>query len=278
MSIKNLAEVSRKDINSVGGKAASLGELMEESIPVPPGFVITTDAFKEGMTESLKKEILETFDRLGAGRVAVRSSATMEDSTTASWAGQLETYLNTTREDLIEAVKKCWESIGSERAVEYVKKHDIGKDRRAVAVVVQAMVDSDISGVLFTVNPVSQKRDELVIEAIYGLGELLVQGAVTPENLIVDRRGKVISRESSRQHKQLVYKNGANREEGVIPKREVVNGQLLGRLVKVALEVEAHYDNIPQDIEWAVENGKLYIVQSRPVTTISKNGHGSDEI
>ncbi len=266
--VKFLDEVGLSDKSLVGGKAASLGEMLQAGINVPPGFVITTDAFNGGMTPELQKNILECFDELGTTRVAVRSSAVAEDSDDASWAGQLESYLNTTRNGLIEAVEKCWESIKSERAIEYADEHGVNEDQRAVAVVVQAMVDSEISGVLFTANPVTQNRMECLIEAIHGLGELLVQGAVTPESFITDRSSEIKSHSSSKQRKKLIYKDGANQEVEVTPNNRILNKQLLKKLVATALKIEKHYEGVPQDIEWAVKNDHLYIVQSRPITTL----------
>jgi len=124
MHIKLLSEISKDDVNLVGGKAASLGELTNADISVPPGFVITTEGFQKDIDE----EILEAFDKLNVNKVAVRSSAIAEDSSSASWAGQLETYLNVKREDLIERVIQCWGSINSERASSYAAKQDLSKE------------------------------------------------------------------------------------------------------------------------------------------------------
>lgn len=265
--IQKLNEVSYKNLKQVGGKAASLGEMLQMGTSVPPGYVITTKAFNTGMSDDLKKDIFAAFNQLGVPRVAVRSSAIAEDSKAASWAGQLESYLNTTQEGLIQAVKNCWTSIKSEHATEYAIKNGVSEGHNAVAVVVQAMVNSDISGVLFTANPVTQSQDEFLIEAAYGLGELLVQGEITPESIIASRDGSIISRQASRQHTKLVYRDGANKKVAVSPQNQIVNDELLGQLVGVANKIEQHYGT-PQDIEWAVEGGKLYIVQSRPITTL----------
>src|SRR3990167_8112157 len=147
--IKKFSEISKESVSLVGGKGASLGEMTNADIPVPPGFVIST----EGFQKDIEKEALEAFGELNAEKVAVRSSAIAEDSVGASWAGQLETYLNVSKENLIEAIRKCWESIHSERASFYATQKNINEDELAVGVVVQKMVVSEVSGIMFTINP-----------------------------------------------------------------------------------------------------------------------------
>jgi pyruvate,water dikinase len=173
--------------------------------------------------------------------------------------------LNVERDGLIGAIEKCWNSVNSERAQRYAGDHNVTDN--AVAVVVQAMVDSDISGVMFTANPVTGKRDEFMIEAALGLGELLVQGEITPESLVLSRDGKVLQRSPSEQHERLVWRDGENQRDSVKPPQEIVSHVVLQRLLQTGAKIEEHY-SAPQDIEWAVEDGKLYVVQSRPVTTI----------
>ena len=269
-SIRDLSDVSKRNTVLVGGKAASLGEMIKAGIVVPPGFVITSQAYAEGMTPKLEEEILTAFDKRGLKRVAVRSSAVAEDSAGASWAGQLETYLNVTKDSLIETVQKCWASIGSEHAQAYGSHHGVNKGDQVVAVVVQAMVDSEVSGVMFTANPVTNDKDEIVIEAVYGLGEMIVQGAVTPENIVVSKENaKITSHSDSRQTKMLVYKNGKNQEvavPGTMLKKSTLNDEQIRELTETAKKIEQHYGH-PQDIEWAISGDELYIVQSRPITT-----------
>lgn len=269
----DLSGVGLKDTELVGGKAASLGEMLKTGINVPPGFVIVAKAQTSGMTPKLEKEILKAFDELGAERVAVRSSAVAEDSSAASWAGQLETYLNVTKDGLIKSVKKCWASIMSDHAQAYGNHHKVGRDEQAVAVIVQAMVDSDVSGVAFTANPVTNDRNEVVIESVYGLGEMIVQGAVTPENFVINKKSrKVIAHSSSRQRIMLAYKNGKNLKIEV-PASKLKESTLTDKQIKelslLAQKIESHYGH-PQDIEWAISRGKLYIVQSRPITTFAE--------
>lgn len=277
----DLDEVSYKNLDLVGGKAASLGEMIKAGITVPPGFVVTTEAFLTGMTVELKKEIYEAFDRLDAKLVAVRSSAIAEDSDTASWAGQLESYLNSTRDTLIVDIEKCWNSIRSKRAKEYSDKNNIDESQRLVAVIVETMVESEVSGVMFCANPITKSTNEYLIEAVYGLCEPLVQGQVIPELLRIDKLSmKVIERVKSKQLKMLVYKDGANIEVNVPAdkvNKDVADSHLLNQLILLARAVEKHYHNVPQDIEWSWQKGKLYAVQSRPITTLVKSKDNSIE-
>lgn len=272
--IVDLEDVNAGDISLVGGKACTLGEMLHYGIPIPSGFVITTNAFHDGMSNALAKKILEAFDGLGVDRVAVRSSAIAEDSQAASWAGQLDSFLNTTREKLIDAIEDCWNSIKSDHATVYANKQRVTEAQLAVAVIVQVMVDSEISGVLFTANPINQSENEYVVESVLGLGELLVQGAVTPETLIIDAdTGKVVQRKIHRQNKMLIYQNGEN---VVVPlpeknnQQEILKDHQLSTLHKNTKQI-ADYFGQPQDIEWAFAEDSLYILQSRPITTLKND-------
>lgn len=274
-----LEEVSSENLGLVGGKAMSLSEMTKAGINVPPGFSVTTAAYKSGITPEIEKQILEAFDKLGAERVAVRSSAVAEDSKEASWAGQLETYLNVDKTGLIDAIKKCWDSVNSEHAREYARQQNVSEADKAVGVVVQKMVDSDVSGVMFTANPVTNNRGEIIIEAIYGLGELIVQGSVTPENFIINKKtSEVISTSPNRQDRMLVYKGGKNVEVEVSDAKlqgSTLSDKNLKDLISAAQNIEEHY-GVPQDIEWAIEGGKLYITQSRPITTLGLDSSEAD--
>lgn len=273
--IKLFNEISKSDVKLVGGKAASLGELTKIKMPVPKGFVLTTKCYEDfrelKLTDKLHKEIMKRFSELNTDLVAVRSSAIFEDSLSASWAGQLETFLNTKKEDLIENIRKCWQSIHSERALAYAVDKDLREDQLKVAVVVQKMVESESSGVIFTVNPITKNENEIMIEAGYGLGEMLVQGMITPDNFIVDKRTlKIKSKEINPQETQLAYKDGKNKEIPVNRKLRdlpaISDGQVK-KLAKLAIRIEQHY-GMPQDIEWALGDGGIYIVQSRPITSL----------
>lgn len=269
--VRDLRQVTKEDIRIVGGKAASLGEMLQIGVAVPQGFVVTTAASAEGISRELRKEILKAFDKLGTNMVAVRSSAISEDSESASWAGQLETYLNVTKGELIKAIQKCWLSIESQRAVAYALEHNVNTKQRKIAVVVQAMVNGEVSGVMFTANPINGSRNELMIEAGFGLGELIVQGAITPELIVFDKElNKIVIRNQHSQQKKLVHKNNKNVEVAVSTKlqnKDILTPAQITELKKIAAKVEKHY-GLPQDIEWVIANDKLYIVQSRPITTL----------
>jgi phosphoenolpyruvate synthase/pyruvate phosphate dikinase len=271
-SMKQLSKVDSSMVGLVGGKAASLGELITAGITVPPGFVITTEVYGKVISPKLKKAIFEGFDKLGAERVAVRSSAVAEDSASASWAGQLDTYLNVTKEGLIDAIQKCRASITSAHAREYADYNQVADSDRAVAVIVQAMVDSEVSGVLFTANPVTNNKDEIIIEAIYGLGEMIVQGLVTPDNWTISKQtGSVVSSSSRRQPKMLIYQSGKNRTVKIPDAKQqqpTLSHAQIQQLTQLAIQIEQHYSS-PQDIEWAIAKNKLYVVQSRPITTLA---------
>ncbi len=269
--IKRLDEVGYQDIALVGGKAASLGEMLQMGVPVPDGFVVTTNGFRQGMNLKLKKQTLAAFKALGAPRVAVRSSAVAEDSSAASWAGQLESYLNVTQDGLVEAIEECWQSMESTRAKHYADEHKLDKSQRAVAVVVQKMVDSEISGVMFTANPVTGNRNELMVEAVYGLGEMLVQGLTTPESIVINKlTGKVSSRSQHRQIKKLLFRNNKNIKVPLssdLLGKKILSKDHITELLVLGQRIESYY-SAPQDIEWAILRKQIFIVQSRPITSI----------
>lgn len=254
MYIKFFSEISKNNVNLVGGKGASLGEMTQAGIPVPPGFVITTETYKQFINEEIpidvKEQILESFDLLKAERVSVRSSAVAEDSSQASWAGQLETYLNVNRENLIEKIRECWNSINSERATTYAAGQNLSEGQLKVAVVIQKMVDAKAAGVMFTANPVTSNEGEIMIESVLGLGEALVQGSVTPDNFIIYKE------------------NGEIKSKDLQKDEQTITDGTIQQLVSLGKKIEAHYGS-SQDIEWAIDNeGKIWILQSRPITTL----------
>lgn len=245
--IKKFSEISKEDVGLVGGKAASLGEMTKIDIPIPAGFVITTENFQKPLDED---EIFKSFDLLSTNKVSVRSSAVAEDSSQSSWAGQLESYLNVSKENLIEKIKECWDSINSERALDYASFQDMSESDLQVAVVVQKMVDSRSAGVIFTANPVTNDTNEIMVESVLGLGESLVQGSVTPDNFIVNKE------------------SGEIKSKDIAQDEQSISEEDIGRLVELAIKIENHYGK-PQDIEWAIDdNGKIWILQSRPITTL----------
>lgn len=323
--IKFFKNITKKDVAIAGGKGASLGEMTKAKIPVPPGFVVLASAFdrfleetqlKEEITarlakvnpddinsvdkasnvirdsvhdrlmpEDLQKEILKAFDELGATCVAVRSSATAEDSAVASWAGELETYLNTTRENVVDMVKQCWSSLFTPRAIFYRHEKNLIDHYVSVAVVVQKMVQSDISGIAFTVHPVTEDPDQMIIEAGFGLGEAIVSGQITPDSYIVSKKEMSIAEINiGEQTKKLVKKkyppsrqrsgkakeiDTANEwvELGAEGEKQKLTGKQTIEVAKICKKIEKHY-KFPCDIEWAMEDDILYVTQSRPITTL----------
>ena len=305
--------MNKNDVNLAGGKGASLGEMKRAGIPVPPGFVILSTAFEKFLEETdinveidailhtvnhkkihtvddasenikalilgaemprdIAEEIITSFKKLGTKYVAVRSSATAEDSASAAWAGQLESYLNTMEKNLLENVKKCWASLFTPRAIFYRFEKGLHKKEISVAVVVQKMVASEKSGIAFSVHPVTQDRNQLIIEAGFGLGEAIVSGQITPDSYVVEKKPrKILDVNVFEQKKSLVRaKNGTGnkwKELGKIGKEQVLSEKEILKLTETVLKIENHY-GFPCDIEWAFEKGRFYIVQSRPITTLN---------
>src|SRR3989442_1762823 len=270
MLVRSLDELTAADLPEAGGKGANLGELRRAGFPVPDGFVITTAAYAlaaeaAGVTgespatarvrlaastvpAGIADAVRQAYRALGAPPVAVRSSATAEDLPDASFAGQQDTILGVTGEDaVLDAVRKCWASLWNDRAVAYRQTHDVPARGLRLAVVVQRMVDADSAGVLFTADPITGRRRRAVIEAVRGLGEQLVSGAVNPDHFIVNTRsGEVLERRG-----------------------DILSDAQLRDLAAVGARIEQHFGRRPQDIEWAfAKDGKLWIVQSRDITTL----------
>jgi pyruvate, water dikinase len=310
--IKKLSNLSKKDADLAGGKGASLGEMTRAGIPVPLGFVVTSIAFdnfldsgaltaaieellapvnrhdihsvevaSEKITnlilnsdfpEDIAKEVLKYFKELDTEFVAVRSSATAEDSSNASWAGELESYLNTTEKTLLDNIQKCWASLFTPRAIFYRIEKGLHREKVSVAVVVQKMIQSEVSGITFTVHPVTEDKNQMVIEAGYGLGEAIVGGVITPDNYVINKNKLSIEdKYISEQEKKIVRGPDGTKEEEVAEtsreKQKLGDKQIL-ELAKICLDIENHY-HFPCDIEWVYENSKFYIVQSRPITTLA---------
>lgn len=304
--------ISQRDVHIAGGKGASLGEMIQAGIPVPPGFVVLASAFDRFLHETdlevdieaqLKKvnyrdvnsvekysvvirdlihdarmpkdlqlEILSEFNKLKVKYVAVRSSATAEDSSQASWAGELESYLNTTKKNLLGRVKQCWSSLFTPRAIFYRHEKKLHKAKVSVAVVVQQMVQSEISGIAFTVHPVTKDKNQMIIEAGWGLGEAIVSGQITPDSYVVGKKQLDLRDINvAAQDRALFSKAGGGNSWHNLPKAQGGKQKLTGRqiiqLAKICLGIEKHY-GFPCDIEWAYQKGKFYITQSRPITTL----------
>lgn len=316
--IKNFKELNKTDTHLAGGKGASLGEMTQAGITVPPGFVVTAAAFDRFLAETdltqeveaqldkvnyedvnsvdnasrtisdlihdakfpedLEKEILAEFKKLEVKFVAVRSSATAEDSSTASWAGELESYLNTDQDHVLGNVKKCWASLFTPRAIVYRMEKGMRQTKVSVAVVVQAMVQSDVSGICFTVHPVTKDKNQMIIEAGYGLGEAIVSGQITPDSYVINKDDlEVIDINVADQERKIVRdetEEGGNHWVEVDSedrgKQKLTDEQIV-ELTKICAKIEKHY-GFPCDIEWAMtkklQKWEFFIVQSRPITTL----------
>ena len=204
--------------------------------------------------------------------VAVRSSATAEDLPSASFAGQQATYLNIRGDaNLINATRECWASLFTPRAIFYRVQNKIDHDKVKISVIVQKMVQSEVSGVMFTQDPISNEKDRIIIEAIWGLGEMIVQGTVVPDHYVVQKDTfDILSKQVVDQSIQLIRVKGATIETGVhekIKHAQKITDKEIVSVAKLGDKLQKHY-YFPQDIEWAREKNKIYIVQTRPITTI----------
>lgn len=234
------------------------------------------------MPEDIEREIRKAYKELGNDRevyVAVRSSATAEDLPDASFAGQQDTYLNVKgEEEVVKKVKECWGSLFTPRAIYYRVQKGFKHENVSIAVVVQKMVNSEKSGVMFTSHPVTGER-KCIIEAVFGLGEAIVSGLVTPDTYVYDRvERKLLEVKVAEKKFMITRKNGNERVElGEKGKERVLSDEEIVKLVDLGEVIEEHYGK-PQDVEWAIEGGEIYIVQSRPITTIKEAGEEKAEL
>lgn len=339
--VKWFSELGRESVSVGGGKGANLAEMENIGMPVPPGFVVTAQAYqyfiektklketvsriiheinfedtaelhegsriirelieKAKMPEEMHEEILEAYEALSTNRealakassdvlsilknsyepafVAVRSSATAEDLAEASFAGQQETFLNVKGNlSLIDAVKRCFASLYTARALYYRWKKKFDHDKVFIAVVIQQMVNADKSGVIFSKDPVSSEED-IVIEAVFGLGEGIVSGKIIPDHYRVSRDGEI--REVTVAEKRMaIVRDSAGETVEVKLSEEKKKGQVLieyeiKRLADYALKLEEHYGK-PQDIEFAIDSKRIYIVQTRAITTLQMKRERED--
>ncbi len=235
---------------------------------------------KEKMSKSLEEEIRTSYLKLSPTNkllVAVRSSATAEDLPGASFAGQQATFLNIAGDkELIRSVQECWASLFEARAIFYRAEKKFDHFRVGIAVVVQEMVESEVSGVMFTIDPITNDKSKVIIESVWGLGEMIVQGKVTPDHYEVSKKDlKIEKKEIGKQMLQLIKTKDDTHEVRVAPayqSKQKLSDKLIEELAGIGKRIENHY-LFPQDLEWAENSGKLYIVQTRPVTTIPKSGN-----
>lgn len=278
MELVWLGEEAAHDPALTGGKASSLSRLAA-GYRVPPGFVLTTEAFER--TAGLSQKVLETaYRRLATAvgeadpRVAVRSSAVDEDGAATSFAGLHETYLNLAGVDeVVGAVRRCWESARSERALEYRRHHGLATDDPMLAVLIQLLVPADVSAVVFSANPLTGDRDQVVINASWGLGESIVGGTTTPDTVVVGRPAlEVLERVVGEKRRMTVSVPGGTREVDVpalLRNRLAITDEqaVAAARLATALEQTAGY---PVDIECAFAGGELYLLQARPITTLAR--------
>jgi len=268
--IQFLDSITYKDIELFGGKGASLGELVHMNVNVPNAFVIGAN-INQGNIKEFKRDILINFDKLKTKYVAVRSSATKEDSVASSFAGQFDTFLNVGKKNLIEKILECYNFLSSDRVISYCKSKKINPKKIKIAVVVQKMIQSEISGIAFSINPINNNLNEIMIEAGFGLGEYVVSGIITPDKYLFNKKtGKLLERKINYQEYMLSNFNGLNKKiELPLVKRNAPKlvSKYFTRLVKNINKIEKHYKK-PVDIEWAIENNILYITQARPITTL----------
>lgn len=234
--------------------------------------VINNGKFPEEVEKAIHKAYKKLSGRFKSAQVAVRSSATAEDLPDASFAGQQATFLNIKgRKNLLKAVRECWASLFTARAIFYREQNKIKHEQVKISVIVQKMVQSEVSGVMFTINPVTNEKDRIIIESVWGLGEMIVQGSVTPDHYEVQKETfDILSKSISKQEIQLT-KKGKKTVETDVPKNkqeeQKLSNELIIEMAKIGDELQKHY-YFPQDVEWAKEGKKLYIVQTRPITTI----------
>lgn len=240
---------------------------------------------KGKVDNQLAQSVINAYKKLSKSHalVAVRSSATAEDLPNASFAGQQATFLNIKGEaNVMNAVRESWASLFTARSIFYRVQNKIKHERVKMAVVVQKMVQSDVSGVMFTINPVDNDKERIIIEAIWGLGELIVGGSVIPDRYVVQRDTfDILSKELAYQEVELVRRGNETRKQQVPQKnvkiRKLQDDEIV-KLAKIGQKLQEHY-YFPQDIEWARENGQLYIVQTRPITTIkAKTGSRQSDL
>ena len=307
----NLTHVSSADLALAGGKGASLGAMLGAGLPVPEGFAVLTQAYRDFVDHNSFAEavrhlvedvpgddpaalaeaaqalkdlflagdipphvadaITTAYGDIGAGLVVVRSSATAEDLPGASFAGQHDSFLNVEGpQDVAEAVRGCWASLWNPRAVSYRKRAGLDTTDIGIAVVVQRMIDADRSGVLFTANPLDHRRDRMLLSASFGLGEAVVGGDVSPDTWVLDAKGAVLEHHLS--DKQVItVREGKSTKNQPMPedKRRAVSlsDTEVAELAALGARAQTYFDS-PQDLEWAIEGGRIYLVQSRPITAL----------
>ena len=294
-----LREASEESILQVGSKALHLAKIINEEVTIPDGFVIKADALNQFMKENhlhnemsheqfveafhsaplpkqIEQEILSSFQQLKAMTgyadlaVAVRSSSSAEDLEDASFAGQYDTILNVRDEQqLLDAVRQCWASVFSEHARDYAAQKSISLEEFPMGILIQQMVYPDVAGVIFSMNPITDSKDEIIINASYGLGEAIVSGIVTPDTYIVNKLTKAIDKDLGLKEVKILPVNNTIMEVETTQEEcdaFCLEDESILALEEVTAKLEKFY-SFPVDIEFAVKDGKPYVLQSRPITT-----------
>ena len=308
----NFSDIIATNSELSGGKGSSLAKMTQFGIQVPPGFIITTEVFNEfiiannldevirqklfnlniensveletvsteiqiliknaKLNQKLEVEIINYYNNLGSKFVAVRSSASSEDGVDSSFAGQLESFLNTDEESLIQNIIACFASLFSPRCLYYQKEKGFDISKNKVAVVIQAMIQSEVSGITFTAHPVTNDRDQIYIEAGFGLGESIVGGYITPDGYLVNKTNFELLEINQEIQQKGLFKNSSNQNQWLeiepkLQSLQKLTSLQIQELAKICLNIENYYD-FPCDIEWCFYQNNFYIVQSRPITTL----------
>jgi len=309
--VKNLSNISKKDIILVGGKAANLGEMIKAKLPIPKGYVLISDAyrifvshnkidnkiekilvdiekntksiikistdiknaFKEGeIPEKLIFELDYLYNQFHNNKLAVRSSASLEDTSETSFAGQYESFLNIrNKEEFVDSIKKCWASLWNPEGISYRIKNNMNRETLNIGVIIQEFIPGEKSGVVFTANPINNRRDQMVVNSTWGLGEALVSGKVTPDQWIINKKNKDILKEEITFKEMMSVQKQNGIELRNVPKEKTkipsLNKSNLINLIELSQKTEDYF-GYPQDIEWTYYQNNFYLVQSRPITTL----------
>lgn len=293
-----LKEASGEPLLQIGSKALHLANVIHKGVTIPDGFVLKANALNYFMKEyklhdemsheqfvkafedasipqQMEQEILNAFEQLKATTgdvnltVAVRSSSSSEDLEDASFAGQYDTILNVgSAQQLLDAIKQCWASVFSEHARDYAAQRNISLADFPMGILIQQMVYPDVAGVIFSMNPITDSTDEIIINASYGLGEAIVSGIVTPDTFIVHKQTKTIEKDLGLKEVKILPIDHTIMEVETTPEEcdaYCLDDATILALEEVTAKLEAFY-GFPVDIEFAVKDGKPYILQSRPIT------------
>jgi rifampicin phosphotransferase len=308
MTVRSLEHVRRTDLDQAGGKAANLGELLAHGFPIPSGFVVCADHYRDALSridpsddaevirrrlitnalaDDLHRDILAAHAQIQAARdrpviYAVRSSATAEDLGDASFAGQHDTYYYVTEDTLSAMIRKCWASLWSDAAVSYRASRGIEHAGVMMAVLVQDMIPSDVSGVTFTANPVSGDTSEIVTDATWGMGAAIVDGRVSPDHYVVDRANLTVVEKRIANKKFMVSAELPDAEQRMsdVPFDRRQTSSLTDDMLLEATRWgirAADYFGCPQDVEWAVHDSRYFMLQSRPITIMGEEAFAPGE-